>query len=174
MRQGRQPQKGLLRQVQCDSVALMIESVMCCTDCKSPGVKSVFLGCMNKTELTCVCVCVSVRMCVCETPIWILGHATPLHSASLPHSSLPFSLSLSGSVNPSASASPLRGARMYRSVCVSVALPALLALTLVSHVSQACPRSCNCYQASEVHCTFRSLFTIPPGLPAHTRRINLG
>uniref|UniRef100_A0A671Z3M1 Ig-like domain-containing protein n=1 Tax=Sparus aurata TaxID=8175 RepID=A0A671Z3M1_SPAAU len=63
---------------------------------------------------------------------------------------------------------------MYRSVCVSVALPALLALTLVSHVSQACPRSCNCYQASEVHCTFRSLFTIPPGLPAHTRRINLG
>lgn len=92
---GKTAPKRFLRQVQCDSVALMIESVMCCTDCKSPGVKSVFLGCMNKTELTCVCVCVSVRMCVCETPIWILGHATPLHSASLPHSSLPFSLSLS-------------------------------------------------------------------------------
>ncbi|XP_077436108.1 matrix-remodeling-associated protein 5-like [Vanacampus margaritifer] len=39
---------------------------------------------------------------------------------------------------------------------------------------QSCPKSCNCYQASEVHCTFRSLLTVPPGLPAHTRRINLG
>uniref|UniRef100_I3J8M9 Ig-like domain-containing protein n=1 Tax=Oreochromis niloticus TaxID=8128 RepID=I3J8M9_ORENI len=38
----------------------------------------------------------------------------------------------------------------------------------------SCPRSCNCYQANEVHCTFRSLLAIPPGLPAHTRRINLG
>ncbi|XP_072301099.1 matrix-remodeling-associated protein 5-like [Eucyclogobius newberryi] len=39
---------------------------------------------------------------------------------------------------------------------------------------QSCPRSCNCYQASEVHCTFRSLQSVPPGLPPHTRRINLG
>eukprot|EP00066_Takifugu_rubripes_P019986 XP_011609252.1 PREDICTED: matrix-remodeling-associated protein 5-like [Takifugu rubripes] len=39
---------------------------------------------------------------------------------------------------------------------------------------QACPRSCNCYQTSEVHCTFRSLLTIPPGLPLHTQRINFG
>uniref|UniRef100_A0A087XSK2 Ig-like domain-containing protein n=1 Tax=Poecilia formosa TaxID=48698 RepID=A0A087XSK2_POEFO len=38
----------------------------------------------------------------------------------------------------------------------------------------SCPRSCNCYQANEVHCTFRSLLIVPPGLPAHTRRINLG
>ncbi|KAM3861932.1 matrix-remodeling-associated protein 5-like, partial [Diretmus argenteus] len=30
------------------------------------------------------------------------------------------------------------------------------------------------YQANEVHCTFRSLLAIPPGLPAHTLRINLG
>uniref|UniRef100_H3BYL9 Ig-like domain-containing protein n=1 Tax=Tetraodon nigroviridis TaxID=99883 RepID=H3BYL9_TETNG len=37
----------------------------------------------------------------------------------------------------------------------------------------ACPRSCNCYQTSEVHC-FRSLLAVPPGLPLHTRRINLG
>ncbi|KAM8855976.1 matrix-remodeling-associated protein 5-like isoform 2-T3 [Spinachia spinachia] len=41
-------------------------------------------------------------------------------------------------------------------------------------MGQACPRSCNCYQANEVHCTFRSLLTIPSGLPLHTRRINLG
>ncbi|KAG7227465.1 hypothetical protein INR49_005279 [Caranx melampygus] len=60
---------------------------------------------------------------------------------------------------------------MYRSVCVPVAL---LVLALVVPGGQSCPRSCNCYQASEVHCTFRSLLTIPPGLPAHTRRINLG
>ncbi|TNN55939.1 Matrix-remodeling-associated protein 5 [Liparis tanakae] len=39
---------------------------------------------------------------------------------------------------------------------------------------QACPRSCNCYQANEVHCTFRSLLTVPSGLPPYTRRINLG
>ncbi|XP_023284397.1 matrix-remodeling-associated protein 5-like [Seriola lalandi dorsalis] len=60
---------------------------------------------------------------------------------------------------------------MYRSVCVPAAL---LVLTLVVPGALSCPRSCNCYQASEVHCTFRSLLTIPPGLPAHTQRINLG
>ncbi|KAM9851196.1 matrix-remodeling-associated protein 5-like [Aulostomus maculatus] len=61
--------------------------------------------------------------------------------------------------------------KMYGGVWVVLAL---LALTPVVPRAQACPRSCNCYQASEVHCTFRSLLTIPPGLPAHTRRINLG
>ncbi|XP_049584684.1 matrix-remodeling-associated protein 5 [Syngnathus scovelli] len=51
----------------------------------------------------------------------------------------------------------------------------LLALwALVLPGGQACPRSCNCYQANEVHCTFRSLLNVPSGLPAHTRRINLG
>ncbi|XP_070770787.1 matrix-remodeling-associated protein 5-like [Enoplosus armatus] len=63
---------------------------------------------------------------------------------------------------------------MYQSVCVPLALLTLLVLTLGVPTGQACPRSCNCYQANEVHCTFRSLLTIPPGLPAHTRRINLG
>ncbi|KAF3694954.1 Matrix-remodeling-associated protein 5 [Channa argus] len=63
---------------------------------------------------------------------------------------------------------------MYRSVCVLSALLSPLVFTLVVPSGQSCPRSCNCYQASEVHCTFRSLFTIPPGLPAYTRRINLG
>ncbi|XP_060910235.1 matrix-remodeling-associated protein 5-like [Labrus mixtus] len=63
---------------------------------------------------------------------------------------------------------------MCRSVCVPGALLTLLVLTLVLPTGQACPRSCNCYQASEVHCTFRSLLAIPPGLPVHTRRMNLG
>ncbi|KAK1902463.1 Matrix-remodeling-associated protein 5 [Dissostichus eleginoides] len=63
---------------------------------------------------------------------------------------------------------------MYRGVCVSVPLLTLLVLTLVVPMGQACPRSCNCYQANEVHCTFRSLLSIPSGLPIHTRRINFG
>ncbi|XP_077474016.1 matrix-remodeling-associated protein 5-like isoform X1 [Stigmatopora argus] len=58
---------------------------------------------------------------------------------------------------------------MYPNIAALVALWAL-----VVPGGQACPRSCNCYQVSEVHCTFRSLFTVPTGLPAHTRRINLG
>ncbi|XP_037345553.2 matrix-remodeling-associated protein 5-like [Pungitius pungitius] len=60
---------------------------------------------------------------------------------------------------------------MYRSACVPLTL---LVLTFAVPTGQACPRSCNCYQANEVHCTFRSLLTIPSGLPVHTRRINLG
>lgn len=64
--------------------------------------------------------------------------------------------------------------KMYRSVCVPAGLLVLLILTLVVSRSQSCPRSCNCYQANEVHCTFRSLLNIPPGLPSHTRRINFG
>ncbi|XP_028993330.1 matrix-remodeling-associated protein 5-like [Betta splendens] len=63
---------------------------------------------------------------------------------------------------------------MCGSVWAPPALLALLVLTLVVPGGRSCPRSCNCYQASEVHCTFRSLLTVPPGLPAHTRRINLG
>ncbi|KAM6955334.1 matrix-remodeling-associated protein 5-like [Lycodopsis pacificus] len=60
---------------------------------------------------------------------------------------------------------------MNWSVCVPLTL---LVLTLAVSMGQACPRSCNCYQTNEVHCTFRSLLTIPSGLPLHTRRINLG
>uniref|UniRef100_H2UAI5 Matrix-remodeling-associated protein 5-like n=1 Tax=Takifugu rubripes TaxID=31033 RepID=H2UAI5_TAKRU len=58
-------------------------------------------------------------------------------------------------------------------VCVPVALMSCLVLLWPIDI-QACPRSCNCYQTSEVHCTFRSLLTIPPGLPLHTQRINFG
>ncbi|XP_072253295.1 matrix-remodeling-associated protein 5-like [Leuresthes tenuis] len=63
---------------------------------------------------------------------------------------------------------------MYRSGCVAAALLLLLVIQIEVSRGQTCPRSCNCYQANEVHCTFRSLLTIPPGLPAYTRRINLG
>ena len=60
----------------------------------------------------------------------------------------------------------LRGSRL-------VALAVLVMACCVPAV-QPCPRSCNCYQANEVHCTFRSLLSVPQGLPAHTQRINLG
>ncbi|XP_061698582.1 immunoglobulin superfamily member 10-like [Syngnathoides biaculeatus] len=58
-------------------------------------------------------------------------------------------------------------------VCPCVGLVVAL-WALVVPGGQACPRSCNCYQANEVHCTFRSLLTVPAGLPSHTRRINMG
>ncbi|XP_028291059.1 matrix-remodeling-associated protein 5-like [Gouania willdenowi] len=61
-----------------------------------------------------------------------------------------------------------------KGVCVSLPALLLLLLLLLLPGGHSCPRSCNCYQTSEVHCTFRSLLTIPAGLPAHTRRINLG
>ncbi|KAG7260056.1 LOW QUALITY PROTEIN: hypothetical protein CRUP_022416, partial [Coryphaenoides rupestris] len=62
---------------------------------------------------------------------------------------------------------------MSRSGPAAVALLVLAAWCTVP-AAQACPRSCNCYQANEVHCTFRSLLAVPHGLPAHTQRINLG
>nr|XP_046146683.1 matrix-remodeling-associated protein 5-like [Oncorhynchus gorbuscha] len=62
---------------------------------------------------------------------------------------------------------------MAPSVCgVSLAVVVVL-VTLVSP-GGACPRPCSCYQPTELHCTFRSLLTIPQLLPQHTLHINLG
>lgn len=38
----------------------------------------------------------------------------------------------------------------------------------------ACPHPCTCYVPSEVHCTFRSLASVPAGISKHVERINLG
>lgn len=38
----------------------------------------------------------------------------------------------------------------------------------------ACPYPCACYVPSEVHCTFRSLASVPAGISKHVERINLG
>ncbi|XP_027465322.1 matrix-remodeling-associated protein 5 isoform X1 [Zalophus californianus] len=38
----------------------------------------------------------------------------------------------------------------------------------------ACPHRCTCYVPSEVHCTFRSLASVPAGISKHVERINLG
>lgn len=55
-------------------------------------------------------------------------------------------------------------------------LQALLVFLTLSHAaaSSPCPRPCACPQRTEVHCTFRSLFTIPAALPKHVKRMNLG
>ncbi|XP_055965587.1 LOW QUALITY PROTEIN: matrix-remodeling-associated protein 5 [Sorex fumeus] len=37
-----------------------------------------------------------------------------------------------------------------------------------------CPHPCSCYVPSEVHCTFRSLASVPAGISTHVERINLG
>ncbi|XP_062270882.1 matrix-remodeling-associated protein 5 [Scomber scombrus] len=57
-------------------------------------------------------------------------------------------------------------------VCV---LQTLLVLMILPHVASApCPRPCSCPQPTELHCTFRSLFTIPAAVPKHMERMNLG
>ncbi|CAJ1087165.1 LOW QUALITY PROTEIN: immunoglobulin superfamily member 10-like [Xyrichtys novacula] len=51
----------------------------------------------------------------------------------------------------------------------------VLVLVVLPPVAPApCPRSCSCPQPTEVHCTFRSLLTIPAAVPRHVERMNLG
>ncbi|XP_015216958.2 matrix-remodeling-associated protein 5 [Lepisosteus oculatus] len=57
--------------------------------------------------------------------------------------------------------------------------PGTLSLVLITVMAQAhtgvsCPHPCACYLSTEVHCTFRSLLSVPAGLPKHVERINLG
>uniref|UniRef100_A0A3P8RPF2 LRRNT domain-containing protein n=1 Tax=Amphiprion percula TaxID=161767 RepID=A0A3P8RPF2_AMPPE len=53
-------------------------------------------------------------------------------------------------------------------------LQTLLVLTLLPPVAPApCPRPCSCPQPTELHCTFRSLPTIPAAVPRHVERMNL-
>ncbi|XP_075855701.1 matrix-remodeling-associated protein 5 [Microcebus murinus] len=40
--------------------------------------------------------------------------------------------------------------------------------------ARACPHPCACYVPSEVHCTFRSLASVPAGISKDVERINLG
>ncbi|XP_029306304.1 LOW QUALITY PROTEIN: immunoglobulin superfamily member 10 [Cottoperca gobio] len=59
-----------------------------------------------------------------------------------------------------------------RAVCVLHTLLVLLILPPV--VSVPCPRPCSCPQPVELHCTFRSLITIPAAVSKHVERVNLG
>nr|XP_001919144.3 matrix-remodeling-associated protein 5 [Danio rerio]XP_005159985.1 matrix-remodeling-associated protein 5 [Danio rerio] len=50
----------------------------------------------------------------------------------------------------------------------------MLMLIAVPVAVQCCPRPCACHQPVEVHCTFRSLLTVPAGVPKQVERMNLG
>lgn len=50
----------------------------------------------------------------------------------------------------------------------------LLLVMLPPVVPAPCPRSCSCPQPTELHCTFRSLLSIPAAVSKHVERINLG
>ncbi|KAK9523773.1 hypothetical protein VZT92_017670 [Zoarces viviparus] len=57
-------------------------------------------------------------------------------------------------------------------VCV---LHTLLVLMILPPVASApCPRPCSCPQPAELHCTFRSLITIPAAVSTDVERMNLG
>ncbi|KAF0045677.1 hypothetical protein F2P81_002206 [Scophthalmus maximus] len=54
-------------------------------------------------------------------------------------------------------------------------LQTLLVLMTFRHVaSVSCPRPCSCPQPTELHCTFRSLITVPAAVSKNVERMNLG
>nr|XP_019959389.1 PREDICTED: matrix-remodeling-associated protein 5 [Paralichthys olivaceus] len=54
-------------------------------------------------------------------------------------------------------------------------LQTMLVLMILPPVtSVSCPRPCSCPQPTELHCTFRSLNTIPDAVPKYVKRMNLG
>ncbi|KAF7689429.1 matrix-remodeling-associated protein 5 [Silurus meridionalis] len=57
--------------------------------------------------------------------------------------------------------------------CVARVLT-LLTLAALARSARGCPRPCACPQPGEVHCTFRSLLTVPAGVSRHVERMNLG
>ncbi|XP_055070751.2 matrix-remodeling-associated protein 5 [Misgurnus anguillicaudatus] len=50
----------------------------------------------------------------------------------------------------------------------------LVLLVTLPDSTGACPRPCACYAPGEVHCTFRSLVTVPAGISTRAQRVNLG
>ncbi|XP_037618107.1 immunoglobulin superfamily member 10 [Sebastes umbrosus] len=58
-------------------------------------------------------------------------------------------------------------------VCVLQTLLVLMVLPPVVPIP-SCPRPCSCPQPAELHCTFRSLLTIPAAVSKHVERMNLG
>ncbi|XP_067297513.1 matrix-remodeling-associated protein 5 [Pseudorasbora parva] len=50
----------------------------------------------------------------------------------------------------------------------------MLVFVALPVVVRCCPRPCACHQPAEVHCTFRSLLTVPAGVPKQVERMNLG
>ncbi|XP_026787918.3 matrix-remodeling-associated protein 5 isoform X2 [Pangasianodon hypophthalmus] len=50
----------------------------------------------------------------------------------------------------------------------------LFTLAALARSARGCPRPCACPQPGEVHCTFRSLLTVPAGVSRQVERMNLG
>ncbi|KAM4046177.1 matrix-remodeling-associated protein 5 [Anomaloglossus baeobatrachus] len=63
--------------------------------------------------------------------------------------------------------------RMYHGIHLWL-FPLIIISLKFPHSAFSCPPSCACYVNSEVHCTFRSLATVPTRIPKHVERINLG
>ncbi|XP_032362362.1 matrix-remodeling-associated protein 5 [Etheostoma spectabile] len=63
-------------------------------------------------------------------------------------------------------------------VCIPPAVLLLLLLLMMMMVPnvapEPCPRPCSCPQPAELHCTFRSLLSIPAAVSKRVERINLG
>ncbi|XP_058236454.1 matrix-remodeling-associated protein 5 isoform X2 [Hemibagrus wyckioides] len=57
--------------------------------------------------------------------------------------------------------------------CVARVLT-LFTLAALARSARGCPRPCACPQPGEVHCTFRSLLTVPAGVSRQVERMNLG
>ncbi|KAI4876477.1 hypothetical protein NFI96_003009 [Prochilodus magdalenae] len=66
------------------------------------------------------------------------------------------------------------GLKMGHSAISVWTRPLLLLLLVLTDLAQCCPRPCACPQPREVHCTFRSLLTMPAGVPKQVERMNLG
>ncbi|XP_061081741.1 matrix-remodeling-associated protein 5-like [Conger conger] len=58
--------------------------------------------------------------------------------------------------------------------CLGTQTMVLMMLAMMVDARPSCPHPCACYQPTEVHCTFRSLLTVPAGIPPHVERMNLG
>ncbi|XP_075706886.1 matrix-remodeling-associated protein 5 [Rhinoderma darwinii] len=63
--------------------------------------------------------------------------------------------------------------RMYHGIHLWL-FPLMIVSLRFPRSAFSCPRPCACYVNSEVHCTFRSLVTVPTKIPKHVERINLG
>ncbi|KAM9320263.1 matrix-remodeling-associated protein 5 [Gastrophryne carolinensis] len=63
--------------------------------------------------------------------------------------------------------------RMYNRIHLWL-LPVIIISLRFPQRTFSCPHPCACYVNTEVHCTFRSLATVPARIPKHVERINLG
>ncbi|XP_028256546.1 matrix-remodeling-associated protein 5 [Parambassis ranga] len=64
--------------------------------------------------------------------------------------------------------------RVLQTLLVVLVVVVALTPAAAASVPVPCPRPCSCPQPAELHCTFRSLLSIPAAVPKHMERMNLG